>query len=47
MLEMIDITKTYRTGTVDTPVLHDVSFKVERGEFVAIIGLPARERPRS
>ena len=38
MLEMIDITKTYRTGTVDTPVLHDVSFKVERGEFVAIMG---------
>jgi putative ABC transport system ATP-binding protein len=38
MLEMIDITKTYRTGTVDTPVLHDVSFKVQRGEFVAIMG---------
>lgn len=38
MLEMIDITKTYRTGTVETPVLRGVSFRVERGEFVAIMG---------
>ena len=38
MLEMIDITKTYRTGTVDTAVLQGVGFKVERGEFVAIMG---------
>jgi len=38
MLEMIDITKTYRIGTVETPVLRGVSFRVERGEFVAIMG---------
>jgi len=38
MLEMIDITKIYRTGTVETPVLRGVSFRVVRGEFVAIMG---------
>jgi len=38
MLEMIDIAKTYRAGTIETPVLQGVTFKVERGEFVAIMG---------
>ena len=38
MLEMIDITKTYRSGAIETPVLRGVSFRVERGEFVAIMG---------
>ena len=38
MLELIDITKTYRTGSVETPVLRDVSFTVQKGEFVAIMG---------
>ncbi len=38
MLEMIDITKTYRAGAIETPVLRGVSFKVDRGEFVAIMG---------
>lgn len=38
MLEMVDITKTYRAGAIETPVLRGVSFKVERGEFVAIMG---------
>ena len=38
MLEMIDITKMYRAGTMETPVLCGVSFRVERGEFVAIMG---------
>jgi ABC-type lipoprotein export system ATPase subunit len=32
------IGKVYRTGEVETPVLFDVSFEIERGEFVAIVG---------
>jgi putative ABC transport system ATP-binding protein len=38
MLELIDITKTYRTGSVDTPVLSTISFSVPKGEFVAVMG---------
>jgi len=38
MLELIDITKTYQTGAIQTPVLRGISFTVQRGEFVAIMG---------
>jgi putative ABC transport system ATP-binding protein len=38
MLELIDITKTYQTGAIQTPVLTGVSFAVGKGEFVAIMG---------
>jgi ABC-type lipoprotein export system ATPase subunit len=38
MLQLTGITKTYRAGNVETPVLRGVSFEVARGEFVAIMG---------
>ena len=38
MIELIDIEKTYRNGAAGTPVLKGVSFRVEAGEFVAIMG---------
>lgn len=38
MIQVSDITKTYRTGAVETHVLHGVSFSVADGEFVAIMG---------
>jgi putative ABC transport system ATP-binding protein len=38
MLELIDITKTYQTGAINTPVLRGISFTVQKGEFVAIMG---------
>lgn len=33
-----DLSKTYRSGKIDVPALKSVSFAVERGEFVSIVG---------
>lgn len=38
MIECKNLVKTYKNGEVKTTALKDVSFKVEKGEFVAIIG---------
>ncbi len=38
MIDLTDITKTYRMGAVDITVLTNVSLKVRRGEFIAIMG---------
>jgi len=38
MIELKDIGKTYDNGTVSTVVLKDVSFRAEKGEYVAIMG---------
>jgi putative ABC transport system ATP-binding protein len=38
MITCNNITKTYRTGDIDTTVLKGVSFNVDEGEFVAITG---------
>ncbi|MBN1341795.1 MAG: ABC transporter ATP-binding protein [Phycisphaerae bacterium] len=38
MIELKDITKTYGNGSVATAVLKDISFSIERGEYVAIMG---------
>lgn len=32
------LSKTYRSGSVETRALRDVSFEVERGQFVSIVG---------
>ncbi|MCX6790942.1 MAG: ABC transporter ATP-binding protein, partial [Candidatus Gribaldobacteria bacterium] len=38
MIECRNITKTYKSSTVQTLALRGVSFKIEDGEFVAIVG---------
>ena len=38
MIELDGIVKTYQSGSVTTPVLKGVSFRVEAGEYVAIMG---------
>lgn len=38
MIECKNLTKTYRNGDVETQALRGVSFHIEKGEFVAIIG---------
>lgn len=38
MLEVRNVSKVYENGTVKTVALDNVSFKIDKGEFVAIIG---------
>ena len=38
MIECKNITKIYKSGDVETTVLKNVSFKINKGEFVAIMG---------
>ena len=38
MIELNEISKTYGNGAVTTPVLTGVTFRVERGEYLAIMG---------
>jgi len=33
-----NVSKTYRTGEVEIPALHDVNFEIGRGEFCVIVG---------
>lgn len=38
MIDVTELTKTYHLGPVDVPALNGVSFRVERGEIVSIMG---------
>lgn len=38
MIKVHKITKVYKTGLTDTIVLNDITFRVEDGEYVAIMG---------
>jgi len=37
-IEAIDLHKTYRVGKIDVPALRGVSFGVQKGEFVTVVG---------
>ena len=38
MIEIENITKAYQDGEIDFQALHDISFQIKDGEFVAIMG---------
>jgi putative ABC transport system ATP-binding protein len=38
IIQAENVTKVYRIGKVDVPALRGVSFEVEKGEFVSIVG---------
>lgn len=38
MIELSNISKSYYLGTEESKVLSDVSFTIEQGDFVAIMG---------
>jgi len=38
LIELVDVTKTFRSGELDVKVLHGVSLQIYPGEFVAIMG---------
>lgn len=37
-MKLSEITKVYGKGSLEVPVLHDISLQIEDGEFVAIMG---------
>src|SRR5437588_3192101 len=37
-IEAVELRKTYRVGKVDVPALRGISFHVEKGEFVSVVG---------
>ena len=38
ILRAVDVHKSYRTGSVETPVLHGLDLELQRGEFVSVMG---------
>ncbi len=38
LIEAVELRKTYRVGKIDVPALRGVSFSVQKGEFVSIVG---------
>ncbi len=38
MIAVENLSKTYESGTLSVTALHEVSFQIEKGEFVAIMG---------
>ena len=38
LIEAVDVHKTYRVGKVQVPALRGISFSVDKGEFVSVVG---------
>ena len=41
MIELNNIIKTYKMGEIEVQALRGLSLRIEKGEMVAIMGLPA------
>src|SRR4249919_1348864 len=37
-IEAVELRKTYRVGKIDVPALRGISFAVQKGEFVSVVG---------
>src|SRR5437762_14086873 len=37
-IEAVDLTKTYHVGKVEVPALRGISFSVQKGQFVSVVG---------
>src|SRR5579859_457898 len=38
IIQAIDLHKTYHIGKIEVPALRGISFKVENGEFISVVG---------
>ena len=38
LIQLKDITKVYRIGDMEVPVLKGISLQIEQGEYVALMG---------
>ena len=38
IIEAVELRKTYRVGKIEVPALRSISFVVEKGEFVSVVG---------
>jgi len=38
IIDLRQVTKVYRSGVLEVPVLHGIDFRIERNEYVAIMG---------
>src|SRR5437879_8093555 len=38
VIEAVELHKTYHIGKIDVPALRGISFEVEKGEFVSVVG---------
>ena len=45
MIKTIGLSKIFRTENVQTTALNEVNIEINRGEFVAIMGLPDAASP--
>lgn len=37
-IEAVELRKTYRVGKIEVPALRGISFSVQKGEFVSVVG---------